>query len=72
MINNIKNVIRKNIGNRIFVKYNEGRNKIFFYSGVIVEVYDNVFIIVDDCNFYKRCFSYYDILIKKAKISFKL
>ncbi len=68
-IDGIREHIRRNIGNDIMVTYNEGRNKVSFYYGKVVEVYPNVFIILDNDN--KRSFSYYDILTKTAKISFR-
>ena len=71
-IEKIKDNINKNLGNHIEVIHNEGRNKVYEYTGKLVEVYNNVFIILDDYNYSKRCFSYYDVLTKVVKISFKL
>lgn len=68
----IKDKINNNLGNEILIKHNEGRNKIFEYKGKIIEVYNNVFIIMEEKNFSKLCFSYYDVLTKTVKISFKL
>ena len=39
----IKDKIIKNLGNEVFIKHNEGRNKIYEYSGRIVEVYNNIY-----------------------------
>ena len=71
-ITKIKENINNNIGNRILVVHNEGRNKIYEYTGKLVEVYNNIFIILDDKNSSKRSFSYYDVLTNTVKISFKL
>lgn len=64
----IKDTINDNLGNNIKVTYNEGRNKIYVYNGKIKEVYNNVFIIYDNKNDCKRCFSYYDVLTDTVKI----
>ncbi len=69
-IDNIRNVIYNNIGNSVKVTYNEGRNRVFVYRGKIVEVYNNVFIIFDSDYCCKRCFSFYDVLIKVVKLYF--
>lgn len=71
-IEKIKENINENLGNEMVIIYNEGRNKINEYSGRLIEVYNNVFIILDDRNFSKRSFSYYDVLTKTVKISFRL
>ena len=71
-IEKIKNDINNNIGNSIKVIHNEGRNKIYEYSGKVIEVYNNIFIVLDNKNDSKRSFSYYDVLTETVKISFKL
>ncbi len=71
-IDKIKECINNNLGNDITIIHNEGRNKIFEYSGKLIEVYNNIFIILDDKYLSKRSFSYYDVLIKTVKISFKI
>ena len=68
-IDTIRKNIYRNKGNSIKVLHNEGRNKIYEYSGKIVEVYPNIFIVkVSDI---KKSFSYYDVLTNTVKISFK-
>ena len=67
----IKENINNNVGNRIQVVHNEGRNKIYEYTGKLVEVYNNIFIILDEKSSSKRSFSYYDVLTDTVKISFK-
>ena len=70
-IEKIKQDINNNLGNDIRVIHNEGRNKIYEYNGKVVEVYNNIFIVLDN-NDSKRSFSYYDVLTKAVKISFKM
>ena len=66
----IRNSIHNNVGNDISVIQNEGRNRVSCYEGKVVEVYNNIFIIMDNNS--KRSFSYRDVLTKNVKISFKL
>lgn len=68
-IDAIREKIVRNVGNSIKVVHNEGRNKIYEYSGKIVEVYPNIFIVKVHDN--KKSFSYYDILTNTVKIFFK-
>lgn len=68
-IDAIRENIVKNKGNSIKVVHNEGRNKIYEYSGKLVEVYPNIFIVKVENN--KKSFSYYDVLTNTVKISFK-
>ena len=70
-IEKIKSNINSNLGREILIVHNEGRNKIYEYSGKLVEVYNNIFIILDKNNFYKRCFSYYDVLTENVKVFFE-
>ena len=71
-IDKIKEDINKNIGNEVKIIHNEGRNKIYEYTGKVVEVYNNIFIILDSKNDSKRSFSYYDVLTETVKVSFKM
>ena len=71
-IEKIKKNISSNLGNEIMVIHDEGRNKVYEYTGKLVEVYNNIFIVLDDKNSSKRCFSYYDVLTKVVRISFKI
>ena len=66
----IRDNIHHNMGNDILVIHNEGRNKISHYKGKVVEVYNNIFIVLDHNN--KRSFSYHDVLTETVKISFKV
>lgn len=69
-IEDIRNSVYQNVGNYVEVVQNEGRNKTSYYKGKVVEVYHNIFIVLDCAG--KKCFSYYDILTKTIKISFKM
>ena len=69
-IDAIRDNIHHNMGNRVEVIHNEGRNKITRYNCRVVEVYRNIFIVMDNNS--KRSFSYYDVLTNTVKISFKL
>lgn len=71
-IEKIKRDINDNLGNDVKIIHNEGRNKIYEYSGKVVEVYNNIFIILDSNSDSKRSFSYYDVLTETVKVSFNL
>lgn len=71
-IDKIRNNINRNLGNNIKVVHNEGRNKIYEYEGKLVEVYNNIFIMLDNNNDSKRSFSYYDVLTDTVKVFFKM
>ena len=66
----IRDSIHHNVGNRVQVIHNEGRNKISRYEGRVIEVYRNIFIVMEHEN--KRSFSYHDVLTETVKVSFKL
>ena len=68
-IDTIRDDITNHIGNEILVIHNEGRNRILEYRGKVVEVYHNIFIVLD--NEGKKSFSYHDIFTETVKISFK-
>lgn len=71
-IEKIRSSINDNLGNDVKIIHNEGRNKIYEYRGKVVEVYKNIFIVLDRNNDSKRSFSYYDVLTDTVKVSFKL
>lgn len=71
-IEKIRSNINQNLGHDVKVVHNEGRNKIYEYRGKVVEVYNNIFIILDSNNDRKRSFSYYDVLTETVKVSFKM
>ena len=69
-IDKIREDINNNMGNVAVITHNEGRNKIYEYEGRVVEVYRNIFVIMDKHS--KRSFSYYDVLTDTTKVSFKM
>ena len=69
-IEKIRSNIHNNMGNIAVITHNEGRNKIQEYEGEVIEVYQNIFIIMDNNN--KRSFSYYDVLTDTTRVSFKV
>ena len=70
-IEKIRRDINKGLGSDVIVTHNEGRNKIYAYEGKVVEVYNNIFIILDKKDARKKSFSYYDVLTEAVKVSFK-
>ena len=71
-IEKIRRDINKGLGSDVIVTHNEGRNKIYEYEGKVVEVYNNIFIILDKKDARKKSFSYYDVLTETVKVSFKM
>ena len=69
-IEKIRNNIHNNVGNVAVITHNEWRNKIQEYEGEVIEVYRNIFVIMDNNS--KRSFSYYDVLTDTTKVSFKI
>ena len=68
-IEKIRESIYGQVGNEVRVIYNEGRNRFVSYEGRVIEVYPNIFIVLDSNH--KRSFSYRDILTNVIEISFK-
>lgn len=66
----IRDNIHNHVGNVAKIIHNEGRNRILEYEGEVIEVYRNIFIILDKDS--KRSFSYHDILTETIKVSFKM
>ena len=69
-IEKIRNDIHNNMGNVAVITHNEGRNKIQEYEGELIEVYRNIFIIMDNNS--KRSFSYNDVLTDTTRVYFKI
>ena len=67
-IDKIREDINNNMGNVAVITHNEGRNKIYEYEGKVVEVYRNIFVIMDKHS--KRSFSYYDVLTDTVQVFF--
>jgi uncharacterized protein Veg len=66
----IRTNIHNNVGNVAVITHNEGRNRVLEYEGKVIEVYRNIFVILDKDS--KRSFSYNDVLTDITKVSFKM
>ena len=69
-IDKIRTNIHNNVGNVAVITHNEGRNRVLEYEGKVIEVYRNIFVILDKDS--KRSFSYNDVLTDITKVSFKM
>ena len=69
-IEKIRNNIHNHMGNVAKITHNEGRNRILEYEGKVIEVYRNIFVIMDKDS--KRSFSYHDGLTDTTRVSFKM
>lgn len=71
-INKVRNTIRMNIGRRVRIRENKGRNKIDVAEGVIAEIYPCVFLIkVENRNpemIKTLSFSYTDLLTRDVEL----
>ncbi|MDD4109595.1 MAG: Veg family protein [Prolixibacteraceae bacterium] len=68
----IRNKLRKNIGNKVTINYNLGRNKFEKYDVIIKQTYKYIFIVelnIND-NVEIKSFSYADIISKTIKIEY--
>lgn len=69
MLDNIKEVIKSNIGKRNLFKYKGTRNQVEEFYGRVIEVYSKVFIIeLDGDNSGVKSFSYADVLTNNLVI----
>ncbi|MDD3392584.1 MAG: Veg family protein [Bacilli bacterium] len=68
----VKQKLNENIGNRVLIKHNLGRNKIEKYHVIIKELYNYVFTVETDetSNKELKSFSYTDIITKTIKIDY--
>lgn len=64
----IKKKLGNNIGKKVSIKYNLGRNKYEEYIAVIKELYDYIFIV--DSKYGVKSFSYRDIMTKTIHIDY--
>ena len=63
-----KKLLKDNIGKKVSMKYNLGRNKYEEYMAVIKELYDYVFLV--DTSLGVKSFSYIDVVTKNVKITY--
>ena len=64
----INKKLGNNIGKKVSIKYNLGRNKYEEYIAVIKELYDYIFIV--DSKYGVKSFSYRDIMTKTIHIDY--
>ncbi|MBO5199087.1 MAG: Veg family protein [Lachnospiraceae bacterium] len=71
-INRIRNTIQRNVGRRVKIRENKGRNKIDIAEGIISGSYPCVFSIqVEDSDIPKTLsYSYTDLLIHEVEVTF--
>ncbi|MCQ2536028.1 MAG: Veg family protein [Lachnospiraceae bacterium] len=72
-IDNVRESVSSQCGNRVRIKLDCGRNKVREYSGVIEAAYPNVFTVMvdpkEDSNVSQRLsFTYTDIIIKSIRM----
>ena len=70
MINKIKKDLSNLIGKKVFINVNSIRNKNEYYEGVLIELYDRIFVLRDSNNDL-RSFSYVDLLIGNIQLDCK-
>lgn len=70
-INIIKKEVEDNLGKKVSIKYNLGRNKTERYNARIKEIYNYIFIVELEKNKELKSFSYSDIITKTIKMEYK-
>ncbi|SHI44218.1 Uncharacterized protein Veg [Clostridium amylolyticum] len=67
----IKNDIERHIGEKVTLKANGGRRKVYVNEGVLESVYPSIFVIrLDNDTQRTVTYSYSDVLTKTVQISF--
>ena len=68
----VRNTVVKNVGKRVKIKANKGRNKVDIAEGVISEIYSSIFLIQLDGEIpdtvKTMAFSYTDVLTKEVEL----
>ncbi len=67
-IADVKDKLKKHIGNKVVINYNLGRNKIEKYEAVIKELYNFVFIVELEREI--KSFTYADVITETIKIKY--
>ena len=70
-INIIRKEVEDNLGKKVSIKYNLGRNKTERYNARIKETYSYIFIVELEKNKELKSFSYSDIITKTIKMEYK-
>ncbi|MBE6153403.1 MAG: ABC transporter permease [Firmicutes bacterium] len=68
-ISKIKEDLTENLGNRVKITFNVGRNKIEEFDAIIKETYRFIFVVETENE--NKSFSYSDVLTKTVQIQFK-
>ena len=68
----IRNTVVRNVGRKVMVKCNLGRNKFDIEEGIICDTYPSVFLVqikdvYNDC-YRLKSFSYKDVLTKEVEL----
>ena len=67
-IDTIRQNISENIGNKVKVKFNAGRNKIEEFDAIVKELYKFIFILETESD--RKSFTYSDVLTKTVELHF--
>ncbi|MBQ7140739.1 MAG: Veg family protein [Bacilli bacterium] len=67
-IQKIKDNISDNLGNKVRIKFNIGRNKHEEFEAVIKELYNFIFIVQTETE--NKSFTYSDVLTKTVELHF--
>ena len=67
-IDMIRQNISENIGNKVKVKFNAGRNKIEEFDAIVKELYKFIFILETESD--RKSFTYSDVLTKTVELHF--
>lgn len=70
-VNNVRNAVMNQMGNKVKIRINRGRHKIDVTEGVISETYPSIFLIkIQELNMPVRTvsYSYTDILTKDVEL----
>ena len=69
-IQKIKENINDNLGNKVRIVFNTGRNKIEEFDGVIKESYNFIFVVETENE--NKSFTYSDVLTQTVQLHFDL
>ena len=67
-IEKIKENLNENLGNKVRIKFNVGRNKIEEFDAVIKETYRFIFVVETENE--NKSFTYSDVLTKTVELHF--
>ncbi|MFU0800122.1 MAG: Veg family protein [Xylanivirga thermophila] len=67
----VKEVVKSNRGEKVHLKANSGRRKIYVKEGVIYDTYPNIFTVqvdIDERNVQMLSYTYFDILTSNVEL----